>query len=261
MVEEEEEGRKEGTGGHPHLSNARIKRKAFVSCCATSSCGGRGKEKGVVPVFLILPHPWGARSGAGPGALRAPPPRPSGLRALRSAVRPPLSASPALPPPSPRSRPLSRSPSPRLPRSAAPLNPGSRPASRLALNNCLPPAKRPWGKYLLNGNNCPGSRGGLRLFRAYWFLAPALVNKPALKRPPRAAPCPRPPAPDSDRGEKRDGGGRWARPLRDPPAPLRPKLRLLPEGSPRRGPLRAGPPLLGGSRRPPRLQTLIIIIE
>lgn len=180
-----------------------------MSCCATSSCGGRGKEKGVVPVFLILPHPWGARSGAGPGALRAPPPRPSGLRALRSAVRPPLSASPALPPPSPRSRPLSCSPSPRLPRSAAPLNPGSRPASRLALNNCLPPAKRPWGKYLLNGNNCPGSRGGPRLFRAYWFLAPALVNKPARKRPPRAAPAPARPRPiaTGERNEMAGGGG------------------------------------------------------
>lgn len=68
-----------------------------MSCCANSSCGRRGKEKGVVPIFLILPHPWGARSGAGPGALQAPPPPPSGLRALRSAVRPPLSASPAAP--------------------------------------------------------------------------------------------------------------------------------------------------------------------
>lgn len=184
-----------------------------------------GRRRGSSPSSSSSPIP-GVR-GAGPV------PAPSRLRRRRRrrgcercappcARRCPL---PPLPPPSPRSRPLSRFPNPRLPRSAAPLNPGSRPASRLALNNCLPPAKRPWGKYLLNGNNCPDSRGGPRLFRAYWFLAPALVNKPAPKKPPRAAPCPRPPASDIERGQKRDVGGD-SRDGRGKPGPV-------PSGSPR----------------------------
>lgn len=200
----------------------------------------RGRRRGSSPPSSSSPIP--GVCGAGPV------PAPCRLRRRRGCERcaPPCAHRcplPPLPPPSPRSRPLSRFPSPRLPRSAAPLNPGSRPASRLALNNCLPPAKRPWGKYLLNGNNCPGSRGAPRLFRAYWFLAPALVNKPAWKRPPRAAPCPRPTVTgernEMSGGAPGTGGGRLARPLRGPPAPLRPKLRLQPEGSPRRGPLRA----------------------
>lgn len=229
-----------------------------MSCCANSSCGG-GETSGGGVVILILPpsfsHPtrvwW---SGAGPGAFQA-------RRRRRGCARcsPPcagplsrLQASPYQPPSS----------------SAAPLNPASRPASRLALNNCLPPAKRPWGKYLLNGNNCRGSREGPRLFQAYWFLAPALVNKPAPKRPRRAARYP-PPACFRERPERetrsRVGGaagegspgrtgGQLPRPLRAPPYPSpghgcssTGNFVSLPAGSRRRWPFSAGVPLLAGA--------------
>lgn len=155
-------------------------------------------------------HPTDVPSGAGRGALEA-------FRRRRGCERR-----------APRcSRQLSRllSHPPPLPRSAALFNPRSRPASRLALNNCLPPAKRPWGKYLLNGNSCPGSRGEQRLFQAYWVLAPALVNKPARKSHRQAAPYP-PPARFRERlgREERslEGAGRGGcgpSPSRLPPYP------------------------------------------
>lgn len=196
-------GRKEGKGRHrhPYPPNP-FKRKAFVSCCANSSLRGRREKRGGergrphFPRLPLTPPAAGLRSGAGPAALRAPAAR-RGCERCAPPCAGPLALLTLRTPPSPYTP--THPSNPPFPRSAAPLNPGSRPASRLALNNCLPPAKRPWGKYLLNGNNCPGSPGWWwwwwgtrRLFQAYWFSAPALVNKPAPKKPPPGRPYSRP---------------------------------------------------------------------
>lgn len=110
--------------------------------------------------------------------------------------------------------------------------------------------------------------GGPRLFQAYWFLAPALVNKPAPKSRRRAVPYPRPPLSDSDRGEKREigravrrGEAPWAGrggsrpgPFGLPPYPppghgrrSAGNFASRPAASRRRRPLRAGVPLLVGA--------------